>query len=88
MRRSNFALHIPPTLFAEARKVAESEGLALNQLITVPNENVLWPGTNGFPDKHPTQFSIVDAALSERVGCLRTGADFATRFKTLACARK
>jgi hypothetical protein len=53
MRRSNFALHIPPTLFAEARKVAESEGVALNQLITVPNENALWPGTNGFPDKHP-----------------------------------
>ena len=35
MRRSNFALRVPPTLLAEARKAAESEGLALNQLITL-----------------------------------------------------
>jgi HicB family len=33
MRRSNFALRVPPTLLAEARKAAESEGVALNQLI-------------------------------------------------------
>jgi hypothetical protein len=31
MRRSNFALRVPPTLLAEARKAAESEGVALNQ---------------------------------------------------------
>lgn len=35
MRRSTFALHVPPTLLAEARKAAESEGVALNQIITV-----------------------------------------------------
>ncbi len=35
MRRSNFALRLQPSLFAEARKVAESEGVALNQLINV-----------------------------------------------------
>ena len=35
MRRSNFALRVPPTLLAEARKAAESEGVALNQLINV-----------------------------------------------------
>ena len=35
MRRSNFALCVPPTLLAEARKAAESEGVALNQLITL-----------------------------------------------------
>lgn len=35
MRRSNFALRVPPTLLAEARKAAESEGIALNQLITL-----------------------------------------------------
>ena len=35
MRRSNFALRLPPTLLAEARKAAESEGVALNQLITL-----------------------------------------------------
>jgi predicted HicB family RNase H-like nuclease len=35
MRRSNFASQVPPALFAEARKAAESEGVALNQLITL-----------------------------------------------------
>ena len=35
MRRSNFALRVPPTILAEARKAAESEGVALNQLITL-----------------------------------------------------
>jgi HicB family len=35
MRRSNFALRVPPNLLAEARKAADSEGLALNQLITL-----------------------------------------------------
>jgi len=35
MRRSIFALGVPPTLLAEARKSAESEGVALNQLITL-----------------------------------------------------
>ena len=35
MRRSNFALRVPPTLLDEARKAAESEGVALNQLITL-----------------------------------------------------
>ena len=35
MRRSNVALRVPPTLLAEARKAAESEGVALNQLITL-----------------------------------------------------
>src|SRR5580700_10032452 len=35
MGRSNFALRVPPTLMSEARKAAESEGIALNQLITL-----------------------------------------------------
>ena len=35
MRRSNFTLRAPPTLLAEARKAAESEGVALNRLITL-----------------------------------------------------
>ena len=34
MRRSNFALRLPPHLLAEARKLAEAEGIALNQLIS------------------------------------------------------
>ena len=35
MRRSNVALRLQPALLDEARRVAESEGVALNQLINV-----------------------------------------------------
>jgi hypothetical protein len=35
MRRSNFALRLQPSLFAEVRKAAKSEGVALNQFINV-----------------------------------------------------
>jgi hypothetical protein len=35
MRRSNVALRLQPALLGEARRVAESEGVALNQLINV-----------------------------------------------------
>jgi hypothetical protein len=35
MRRSNVALRLQPSLFEEAKRVAESEGVALNQLINV-----------------------------------------------------
>jgi hypothetical protein len=34
MRRSNFALRLPPHLLDEARKLAEQEGIALNQFIS------------------------------------------------------
>jgi hypothetical protein len=35
MRKSNFALRLQPSLLEEARKLAESEGVALNRLINV-----------------------------------------------------
>jgi hypothetical protein len=35
MRKSNFALRLQPSLREEARKLAEAEGVALNQLINV-----------------------------------------------------
>lgn len=35
MRKPNFSLRLQPSLMDEARKVAESEGVALNQLINV-----------------------------------------------------
>jgi hypothetical protein len=35
MRKSNFALWLQPSLLEEARRLAESEGVALNQLINV-----------------------------------------------------
>jgi len=35
MRKSNFALRIQPSILSELRKVAEEEGVAVNQLINV-----------------------------------------------------
>lgn len=35
MRKSNFALRLQPSLLEEARRLAEAEGVALNQLINV-----------------------------------------------------
>jgi HicB family len=35
MRQSNFALRLQPSLLDEARKLAEQEGIALNQFINV-----------------------------------------------------
>ena len=35
MRKSNFALRLQPSLLEKVRKLAESEGVALNQLINV-----------------------------------------------------
>jgi hypothetical protein len=35
MRRSNFALRLQPSLLEQARKTAQSEGVAVNQLINV-----------------------------------------------------
>jgi hypothetical protein len=35
MRKSNFALRLQPSLLKEARKLAEEEGVALNQSINV-----------------------------------------------------
>jgi hypothetical protein len=35
MRRSNFALRLQPSLLDEVRKLAEQEGVAVNQLINV-----------------------------------------------------
>src|SRR5205809_5324696 len=35
MRKSNFALRLQPSLLDEMRKLAEAEGVALNQLINV-----------------------------------------------------
>jgi hypothetical protein len=35
MRKSNVALRLQPSLYEEAKRVAEAEGVALNQLINV-----------------------------------------------------
>lgn len=36
MRKSNFALRLQPSLLEEVRKLAEQEGVAVNQLIRAP----------------------------------------------------
>jgi len=35
MKKSNFALRLQPSLMEEARKLAQAEGVAVNQLINV-----------------------------------------------------
>jgi hypothetical protein len=35
MKKSNFALRLPPSLMEEARRIAKGEGVAVNQLINV-----------------------------------------------------
>ncbi len=40
MRRSNFALRLQESLLEEARRVSESEGVALNQFINVAVEEI------------------------------------------------
>jgi hypothetical protein len=35
VKKSNFALRLQPSLMAEARKLANAEGVAVNQLINV-----------------------------------------------------
>jgi len=42
MRKSNFALRLQPSLLDEARKLAEAEGVALNQLINVAVAEKVW----------------------------------------------
>src|SRR5438132_11369924 len=43
MRKSNFALRLQPSLLEEARKLAQAEGVALNQLINVAVAEKLSP---------------------------------------------
>ncbi len=35
MRRSNFALRMPPALMTQAKRAAKSQGVALNQLVNM-----------------------------------------------------
>ena len=35
MKKSNFALRLSPSLMDEAKKIAEAEGVAVNQLINI-----------------------------------------------------
>ncbi len=65
MRKSNFALRLQPSLMEEARKTAESEGVALNQLINVAvaekfrrcgRKNIFWSGLGARIGPRPCGF--------------------------------
>jgi hypothetical protein len=56
MRKSNFALRLQPSLLEEARKVVETEGVALNQLVNVAvvsRQPPPMPRLTGMPSSAP-----------------------------------
>ena len=62
MRKSNFALRLQPVLLAEARKLAEAEGVALNQLINVAvAEKLSALGTESYLAERAARADITDA---------------------------
>jgi HicB family len=70
MRRSSFALRLQPALLAEAREVAQSEGVALNQLINVAvAEKISALRTEEyFADREPRANREKIARILKRVG--------------------
>lgn len=62
MRKSNFALRLQPSLLDEARKVAETEGVALNQFINVAvAEKLSALRTEGYFRERATRANIPEA---------------------------
>jgi hypothetical protein len=70
MRKSNFALRLQPSLLEEARKMAEEEGVALNQLINVAvAEKLSALRTNAFFRERAGRANVPQAiALLARLG--------------------
>lgn len=70
MRKSNFALRLQPSLLDEARKVAETEGVALNQLINVAvAEKLSALRTESYFAERAARANIPEAlAILERAG--------------------
>jgi hypothetical protein len=70
MRKSNFALRLQPSLLAEARKVAEAEGVALNQLINVAlAEKLSALRTESYFDERAARANIPEALrILDRAG--------------------
>ncbi|HSI01187.1 MAG TPA: toxin-antitoxin system HicB family antitoxin [Reyranella sp.] len=70
MRKSNFALRLQPSLLDEARKLAEAEGVALNQLINVAvAEKVSALRTESYIAERAARASIPKAlAILKRAG--------------------
>ena len=64
MRASNFALRLQPTLMEEAKELARSEGIALNQLInTALAEKLAATRTLAFFERY-TRDADVESALA------------------------
>lgn len=70
MRKSNFALRLQPALLDEARKLADTEGVALNQLINVAvAEKLSALRTDSYLRERATRASIPKAlAILKRAG--------------------
>ena len=70
MKRSNFALRLQPSLLAEARKVAEAEGVALNQVNQCrPSREAVGPAHGGYFAERAARASIFEALrIHDRAG--------------------
>jgi hypothetical protein len=70
MKKSNFALRLSPSLMDEARKIAESEGVAVNQLINIAvAEKVSALRTSEFFAERAAKGSVTRAlGILERAG--------------------
>jgi hypothetical protein len=70
MRKSNFALRLQPSLLEELRKLAKSEGIALNQLINVAvAEKLSALRTQGYIAERAARADIASAlAVLDRAG--------------------
>ncbi|MBS0472338.1 MAG: toxin-antitoxin system HicB family antitoxin [Proteobacteria bacterium] len=70
MRKSNFALRLQPSLLDEARKLAEIEGVALNQFINVAvAEKVSALRTENYLEARAARGSVPKAlAVLDRAG--------------------
>jgi hypothetical protein len=70
MKTSNFALRLQPTLLDEARALAKSEGVALNQLINVAvAEKLAVSRTREFFQRYPRDANVALALeILEKAG--------------------
>ena len=93
MNRSNFALRLQPSLMDAARKMAESEGVALNQLFNVAVAQMLaWDATFDYIAERAKRGDIrraLEILNRPRVGePPRKGDELPPSWKKRATARK
>ena len=90
MRKSNFALRLQPSLLDEARKAAEMEGVALNQLINVAvAEKLSALRTESYFEERTARANLPRAlAIPERAGAGKLPVKGDALFKGRKPARK